>query len=271
MKDYKSIEGKVVIVTGGATGIGRAAVRTFAAHGAKVVFGSRREDKGQALADEVTASGGVAIFKKTDVTIENDVADLVALATEKFGKLHVMYNNAGRTYPNLPVHEYTSEDFDIISDIHYKSVFYGIKYAVPAMIATDSRACSIINTVSGSGLRGTEGLALYVSSKHAAIGLTKVAALDYARHDITVNAICPGVVDTDIFAGVPPEQLAIYGQMMPLGRIGSSEEIAALALFLASDQARFITGATIPIDAGQQAGDANPALVWQNPDPRTFG
>jgi NAD(P)-dependent dehydrogenase (short-subunit alcohol dehydrogenase family) len=270
MDDFKSLQDKVAVVTGGGTGVGAAMVKIFAAHGMKVVFCGRRPEKGKAIEAEVAAAGGTAIYQQADVTVEKDVKALIDTAIQKFGKLHCMCNNAGRTYPNMPVHEYTAEDFDTVSDLHYKAVFYGIKYAVPAMIETDSRGCSIINTVSGSGLRGTEGLALYVSSKHAALGLTKVAALDYARHDITVNAICPGVVDTDIFAGVPAEQLKVYGEMMPIGRVGTAEEIAWLAMFLASDKARFINGAAFQIDAGLWAGDQNPALAWKTPDTRVF-
>ncbi|MCL2529279.1 MAG: SDR family oxidoreductase [Coriobacteriia bacterium] len=270
MDNFKSVEGKVALVIGATSGIGEAIVKTFAQNGMKVVFSGRREDKGQALADELTAEGCAATFVKADANNEAEVEALVQATVDKFGKLNVLCNNAGRTYPNKPVHEYTSEDFDALSDLHYKAVFLGTKYAVKAMIDTDSRGCTIINTVSGSGLRGTEGLSLYTSSKHAAMGLTKVAALDYARHDITVNAICPGVIDTEIFAGVPAETMAVYNAMMPLGRIGKAEEVAWLALFLASDMARFITGAAITIDAGLWAGDQNPALVWETPDTREF-
>jgi NAD(P)-dependent dehydrogenase (short-subunit alcohol dehydrogenase family) len=270
MDDFSSLKGRVAVVAGGTSGIGEAIVKNFARNGANVVFSGRRADKGQALVDEVTAAGGTATFVQGDVTKEDDVKKLINAAVDKYGKLHILVNNAGRTYPNLPTHEYTGEDFDILSDLHYKAVFYGIKYGAKAMIDTDSRGASIINTVSGSGLRGTEGLALYVSSKHAALGLTKVAALDYARHDITVNAICPGVVDTEIFAGVPAETMAVYGQMMPVGRVGKAEEVAYLAAFLASDMARFINGAAISIDSGLIAGDSNPALIWNDPDTRTL-
>ena len=270
MDGFTSVKGKVALIIGGTSGIGESMVETFAANGMKVMFGGRRADKGQEIADKVTAAGGVAIFKQCDCTVEEEVAALVQATVDEFGALNVLCNNAGRTSPNKPIHEYTSEDFDIVNDLHFKAAFFGTKYGAKAMIDTDSRKCTIINTVSGSGLRGTEGLGLYVSTKHGAIGLTKVSALDYARHDINVNAICPGVIDTEIFEGVPSEVMDIYNAMMPLGRIGTAQEVAWLGLFLASDMARFITGACIAIDAGLQAGDQNPALVWETPDTRDF-
>jgi len=270
MDGFSSVEGKVALVIGGTSGIGEAMVETFAANGMKVMFGGRRLEKGQEIADKVAAAGGTAKFMECDCTVEEDVAAIVKATIDEFGKLNVLCNNAGRTYPNKPIHEYTSEDFDTVNDLHFKAAFLGTKYGAKAMIDTDSRKCTIINTVSGSGLRGTEGLGLYVSTKHGAMGLTKVSALDYARHDITVNAICPGVIDTEIFADVPAEVMDVYNAMMPLGRIGTAQEVAWLALFLASDMSRFITGAAITIDAGLWAGDQNPALVWETPDTRDF-
>lgn len=167
----------------------------------------------------------------------------------------------------MPIHEQDLAEFNRLNEINYTSVFLGTKYAVQAMLDTNSRGCSIINVASASGLKATEGFGLYDASKHAVIGLTKSNALDYAKHDITVNAICPGVIDTEIFANAPDFVREVNKKSVPMGRFGRPEEMGYLALFLASDMARFITGAYISADGGFTAGDANDAS-WGTPDPR---
>ena len=268
MDNFKSIEGKVVIITGSTSGLGAAMAERFADNGAKVVVSGRNIDRGNAVVKKIVDNGGIATFVQCDVSKEDEVKALVDYAVKTYGKLHVMINNSGYGAPAHPVHDYTSEFFDEISDVLYKSVFLGTKYAVQAMIETNSKGCSIINTASGSGMRATEGLAFYTGGKHATVGLTKVAALDYAKHDITVNAICPGVFKTAIFDNISDEQMAVYNEMVPRGRIGDPIEVAWLALFLASDMARNINGTAIPIDSGFIAGDMNPASEWVFKDTR---
>ena len=269
--DYSSVAGKVVVVTGGTSGIGRSMVELFAANGAKVVFGARKEERGIKFAEELTAQGADVIFKRTDTSVEEDVKALINTAVEHYGQLHVLCNNAG-VIPRdglKPAHEIEVSELKRLIDINVWGYFYGIKHGVRAMLETKSTGCSIINTASTCGLRATEGFLPYDLTKHAIVGLTKTAALDYAKHDITVNAICPGSVKTGIHDGQSEEQLAIVASNSPVGRMGKPEEIAYMALFLATDHARFITGSQIVIDGGLYAGDrSGDATVWSKPDPR---
>lgn len=267
MNDFKSVEGKVAIVTGGTSGIGREIAKTFAANGMKVVIAGRSEERGAKIVDGIRAAGGEAIFVRAEVTDEEDVKNLVAKAVETYGKLHVMVNNAGVTPPLMALHEYDLAEFNRVTTINYTGTFLGTKYAVQAMLDTNSRGCAVINIASASGLKATECFSPYDGSKHAVIGLTKSSALDYAKHDITVNAICPGVIDTEIFANAPEEVREINKKSVPMGRFGRPEEISYLALFLATDMARFITGGILSIDGGFTGGDHN-EMPWQTADPR---
>lgn len=270
MDSFKSIKDKVVVVTGSTSGIGAAIAERFADNGAMVIVSGRCVERGDAVVKRITDNGGMASFVRCDVTVEEDVKGLIEYAVKTYGKLNVMVNNAGYGKDARPVHDFSTEEFTEISDLLYKAVFFGIKHAVKAMIATDSRECSIINIASGSGLRATEGKCLYDSGKHACVGLTKTAALDYAKHDITVNAICPGVVITPIFENVSREQMEYYNTLCPRGRMADAIEVAHLALFLASDMARNINGTAIPIDSGLWAGNMNPATKWYFEDTRVL-
>ena len=267
MTDFRSVEGKIAVITGATSGIGREIAKTFAANGMKVVIGGRNAERGAKIVADIVNKGGEATFVQGDVRNEEDVKKLVSVAVEKYGKLHVMVNNAGVTPALKPLHEYDLDEFNRITESNYTAVFTGTKYAVEAMLKTGSRECSIINIASASGLKATECFCLYDGSKHAVVVLTKSCALDYAKHDITVNAICPGVIDTEIFANAPKEVREINMKAVPIGRFGRPEEISYMALFLASDMARFMTGSIVTVDGGYTGGDQN-NMPWQNPDPR---
>jgi NAD(P)-dependent dehydrogenase (short-subunit alcohol dehydrogenase family) len=267
MNTFESVKGKVAVVTGGTSGIGREITKTFAANGMHVVFSGRNEERGSKIVSDITAAGGDAMFVKADVRSEEDVRALVDAAVKKYGRLNVMVNNAGVTPPLKPLHEYDLAEFNRVTESNYTSLFFGTKYAVQAMLDTASRECAVINIASASGLKATECFSPYDGSKHAAVGLTKTCALDYAKHDITVNAICPGVIDTEIFANAPEEVREINKKAVPIGRFGRPEEIAYLALFLATDMARFMTGSIITADGGYTSGDQN-NMPWTTPDPR---
>ncbi len=269
MNTFDSVKGKVAVVTGGTSGIGREIAKTFARNGMKVVLAGRNKERGAKVAEAIRSEGGEAMFVRADVRKEEDVKNLVDAAVKKYGKLHVMVNNAGVTPEIRPLHENDLAEFNRVNEINYTATFLGVKYAVKAMIATDSRECSIINVASASGLKATECFGLYDGSKHAVVGLTKSCALDYAKHDITVNAICPGVIDTEIFANASETVREINRRCIPVGRFGQPEEISYLALFLSTDMARFITGSILSIDGGFTGGDQNNA-AWGTPDPRKF-
>jgi len=270
MNNFESVKGKVAIVTGGTSGIGREIAKTFAANGMHVVFSGRNEERGNRIVNDIVAGGGDAMFVKADVRSEEDIRNLIEVTVKKYGKLHVMVNNAGVTPPLKPLHEYDLAEFNRVNESNYTATFLGIKYAVQAMLDTDSRECAVINIASASGLKATECFTPYDGSKHAVVGLTKSCALDYAKHDITVNAICPGVIDTEIFANAPQEVREINMKAVPMGRFGRPEEISYMALFLATDMARFITGAALAVDGGYTGGDQN-NMPWGTPDPRNLG
>lgn len=267
--DFSSVKGKVAVVTGAASGIGRAIAQVFAANGMKVVIADIQDEPGRKIAAGICENGGDAIYCHTDVTKEEDFAGAVKAAAERYGKLHVMVNNAGIGCEMHPVHEYDTDVFRRVTDINYIGTFLGMKHAVRTMLATDSHDCAIINIASASGLLSSANYSLYDASKSAVIRLGVTAGLDYAKHDITVNTICPGVIMTEIYSKLSPKQLELSAAKCPMGRFGKPEEIAYMALFLASDMARFITGAVLSVDAGLTAGDYTD-VEWLRPDPRTL-
>ena len=255
MNNFDSVKGKVAVVTGATAGIGEAIARVFAANGMKVVLAARREEKGQKIVDEIRQAGGEAVFCKADVAVEEDVQRVMQCALDTYGKLNVLVNNAGASTLLHPVHEYDTAEFKRITDIDYIGVFMGIKYGVKAMLQSKSEGCAIINISSAEGLKPTANFSVYSGAKRAVISLTQTASMDYARHDITVNCICPGATDTDIYATISPEQRELTQSMIPNGRFARPEEMAYPALFLATDLARYITGAIIPVDGAMSAGN----------------
>lgn len=241
---------KTAIITGGASGIGRAAALRFAREGAQVVIGEINVDGGRATAELIEKHGGRAIFTELNVSDSKQMKELISVTVETFGKLDILFNNAGIGNPNVKSVDLDEEDWDQIIDINLKGVFLGIKHAVPEMMKAGGGA--IINTSSLLGIKGQKYLAAYNASKAGVILLTKNAALEYGKHHIRVNAIAPGVIDTQIIEGWKNDERKwpIISKANALGRIGTPEEVANAVLFLASDEASFITGATLSVDGG---------------------
>jgi NAD(P)-dependent dehydrogenase (short-subunit alcohol dehydrogenase family) len=248
--------GKVAIVTGGANGIGAAVVRGFVQRGGLVAIVDRDADAGAALAAEL---GRAAIFRAADVTRTADVAAYVAAALDAFGTVDCFHNNAGIEGKVAPTAEYEEAMFDAVMGVNVKGVFLGLRHVLPVMLRQGRGA--VVNTASIAGLVGTAGMPAYVASKHAVIGLTKVAAAEVGKDGIRVNAVCPGPIATrmvqDIAKQVSPNNPdsveARYSAGLPLRRYGTAEEVANLVLFLCSDLASNITGAQYVVDGGRTA------------------
>ena len=247
------LSGKVAIITGASRGIGAAAARTFAAAGATVVLAARDEQALAAVAENISASGGQALAVPTDVGDPTSVERLVAQTLDAYGRLDAAFNNAGDGHMPTPLADIAVDDFDRVVRVNLKGVFLCMKYEIPAMLKGGG---AIVNMSSTAGLRGVRGIAGYVASKHGIIGLTKAAALDYAAQNIRVNAVAPGPIRTDRISGLSEEAREPIVRAVPMGRIGRPEEVGTLAAWLCSDQAGFITGATIPIDGGRLSGGA---------------
>ena len=242
---------KVAIVMGGTSGIGRAAAIAYAREGAKVVVAGRRATEGEETVRLLQAQGGEGIFVKTDVSKAVQVKELVERTLQKFGRLDVAFNNAGIEQVPLPFLEQDEETFDQVVDINAKGVWLSMKYEIPAMLKTGGG--SIVNTASVFGVIGVTGNEIYIASKHAVIGLTKSAAVEFGKQGIRVNAILPGVVDTDMykrFAGDKPEFRAQMSAMHPIGRIGKPDDVAEAALWLSSSKSSFVTGHSLMVDGG---------------------
>ena len=266
MTDFSSVHGKVAIVTGAADGLGKAIALTYAQNGMKVIVSDINEELGTQVVDEIQANQGTASFFKADISNEDDVKNLVGFAVAQYGKLDGIVNNAGIAAPNKVLHELTATEFDFVQAVNFKGVFLGMKYSIEAILKTKSSGGFVVNIASLAGLKANSGMSLYTASKHAVVGLTKNAALDYAAHNITINAICPGTFRTSIWNGAPEEVIQeLAKKLSPNGRLGDPTEIANLALFLASDLARFTNGSIISIDAGASAGNAIP-VEWENPE-----
>lgn len=246
--------GKVVLVTGGTSGIGREAARQFALGGAKVVLAGRRAAEGEAVVAEITSQGGVAAFQQTDVSQEDQVRNLVEEAVRRYGRLDIAFNNAGIEQMGS-LAEFTEHEYRRVFDINVLGVLLSLKYEIPAMLQTGGG--SIINTSSIVGQVAMPGAAVYIASKHAVEGITKAAALELAGQGIRVNAVAPGAIATDMIdrfaGGEGSDGRKFLAAQHPLGRLGQPSEIAAAVLYLASDAASFTTGVTLPIDGGYLA------------------
>jgi NAD(P)-dependent dehydrogenase (short-subunit alcohol dehydrogenase family) len=239
-------------VTGASRGIGAATARAFAAAGARVVLAARDGAALEAVARDIAAAGGRALAVPTDVGDEAAVARLVERTVTSFGRLDVAFNNAGSGPRPVPLAELAAADFDTAIRVNVRGVFLSLKFEIPAMIAGGGGA--IVNMSSTAGRQGVRGIAGYVAAKHGIIGLTETAALEYASDNIRVNTVAPGPILTHRLAALGDDARAQVARAVPLGRLGRPEEVAALVLWLCSEQAAFITGATIPIDGGRVAG-----------------
>ncbi|MET9377920.1 SDR family NAD(P)-dependent oxidoreductase [Streptomyces sp. NPDC003035] len=246
------LDGRVVVITGAARGQGEQEARLFAAEGARVVLADVLDDLGEALAKELGEER--AAYVHLDVTREEDWAGAVAAAKERFGRIDGLVNNAGILRFNELVSTPLAE-FQAIVQVNQVGCFLGIRTVAPEIEAAGGG--TIVNTASYTGVTGMAGVGAYAATKHAVLGLTRVAALELAAKGIRVNAVCPGAIDTPMSnpEGVDPAATAeLYRSLVPLGRIGRPEEVAALALFLTSDDSAYITGQPFVIDGGWLAG-----------------
>lgn len=250
------LNGKVAIITGSGSGIGRATAILFAREGAKVVVADLVASAGEETVAEIRNEGGVAIFAQVDVSKAAQVEAMVRLAVETYGRLDILFNNAGLTLP-ARVTETTEETWTLSLDVNLKGVMLGCKYAIPEM--QKAGGGSIINTASMLGLVASPRQAPYCAAKGGVVLLTKQVAIDYARDNIRVNCICPSEVDTPMhrkFIAETPDPAATKKRLLeriPLNRVAQPEELAAAALFLASNDSSYITGVALPVDGGLTA------------------
>lgn len=262
---FDSVKGKVAIVTGASRGIGKAIAKLYGANGMKVVCAARSAGQGQAVADGICENGGDAVFVQTDCSDVEQMKKLADIAVSHYGRLDGFVNNAGIGQGGSPLHEYEMGDYEDIFELNSKGVFAGMKYGAGAILRSHSQGGFLINVASIAGIMPQRGQALYTATKFGVVGMTKAAALDYAPYNITVNAICPGYTKTSIFGDAPKQAMTFFEKDCPSGRMGEPEECAYLALFLASDMARYITGAAIPVDGALSAGSKN-VSQWKHPE-----
>ena len=246
---------KVAFVTGATSGIGRATALAFAREGASVVVADIAGAGVKETARLIEQAGGQALAGTCDVTRADDIRAALDATVERFGRFDVAFNNAGIEQAIKPAHEIGDDEWDRLVAVNLRGVFIAIKREVELMLAHGGGA--IVNTSSGAGVKGFAGNAAYAATRHGVIGLTKSAALDYADQGIRINAICPGIIDTEMmrrFTGDTDEGRAAVIAQEPIGRMGRPEEIAAAVLYLSCDEAAFITGTALEIDGGWAAG-----------------
>ncbi|WP_372873885.1 SDR family oxidoreductase [Pseudomonas sp.] len=250
----KTNSGRVALVTGAANGIGRAAALAFANSGYSVVVSDIDSQAGQETVALIKAAEGDASFIRCDVSCDADVRLLIDGTVSAYGRLDCAFNNAGIEIERCKLADGNKGVFDAIMNVNVKGVWLCMKYQIAAMLAQGGGA--IVNTASVAGLIAAPKQGIYSASKHAVIGLTKTAAVEYARMNIRVNAVCPAVIDTEMFRRAStdnPKHVALAVAAHPLGRIGTVEEIAAAVLYLCSDSAGFTTGVALPVDGGLTA------------------
>ncbi len=246
---------RTIVITGATSGIGKETALAFAKLGDNIVVSGRREKEGLEVINEIKSLGTNAIFVKTDITQENEVKALIEQAVAHFGKIDVMVNNSGIAgRENVPLHQHSTENFRELIEVNVMGLFWGMKYAIDAMLKTGGGV--VVNLASIAGLNGIEFTSQYSASKHAVVGLTKSASLDYATQGIRVNAVAPGAIKTDILqnainAGVYPED-KIAG-IHPMNKMGDTSSIANAIVFLASPDVPFMTGTILNVDGGFEA------------------
>jgi NAD(P)-dependent dehydrogenase (short-subunit alcohol dehydrogenase family) len=247
----KEFEGKTALVTGGGSGIGRATALAFARQGAQVVIGNRNVRRGEETVAMIRKAGGTASFKRTDVLVAAEIESLVDHAVKTYGGLDLAFNNAGVEGTVAPIDKQTEADYDAVMDVNVKGVWLSMKYEIPRMLERGGGA--IVNCSSVAGLIGFPNMAPYFASKHAVIGLTKVAALEYSAQGIRINAVNPAVIETEMvdriaegFSMKKDELIRFH----PIGRLGRVEEIAEAVLWLCSPKSSFVTGHSLVVDGG---------------------
>lgn len=250
------LDGKVAVVTGAASGLGRASAMRFASEGAAVVVADLNSQGGELIVSEIAAAKGRAVYQRTDVTSESDIRSVVERAVREYGRLDITYNNAGVIGAMGSIESTTEADWDKTFAILTKAVFFGIKHSIAPMRAAGGG--SIISTASIAGMSGSFRLHAYSAAKAAVINLTRTAALEVGKDKIRVNCICPGVISTPLVHGGIPGGKEMLDPMLAkaqaLGRAGQAEDIANMALFLASDESSWVTGAAMVVDGGFTAG-----------------
>jgi NAD(P)-dependent dehydrogenase (short-subunit alcohol dehydrogenase family) len=252
----RRLEGKVAVITGAASGMGRATAARFAGEGANIVIADLNVEGGESAVRECKENGGNAVFQRTDVTSEGEVKAAIDRAIKEFGKLDVMFNNAGLAGALGSIEETTVENWDRTFAILLRGVFLGIKHSIPEM--RKAGGGSIISTASIAGLRGGAGPLPYSVAKAGVVHLTKCAAIDLGRDRIRVNCICPGGINTPLIhqhiPGGEPVVQQLLGTIQPIPRAGTGEDIAGMALYLASDDSQWVTGTAMVVDGGLMAG-----------------
>jgi NAD(P)-dependent dehydrogenase (short-subunit alcohol dehydrogenase family) len=246
--------GKVALVTGAGSGIGRASAIAFARAGAKVVVADVTVAAGEETVALARAQNTDALFVRADVSQRADVEQMVRAAVEMYGRLDFAHNNAGVSGPQAPLADYSEETWDRVIAINLKGVWLCMKYELQQMVRQGGGA--IVNTSSVAGLKGSQGVSAYVASKHGIVGLTRAAALEYARSNIRINAVAPGTIHTamiDRFTGGDDRLLQQFAESEPIGRLGTPEEVAEAVVWLCSDNSSFVTGTVLSVDGGRLA------------------
>jgi NAD(P)-dependent dehydrogenase (short-subunit alcohol dehydrogenase family) len=247
----KSLENKVAIITGAGSGIGRAAAILYAREGARVVVSDIHVENGNAVVEKINENGGTAVFFKADTAKAVDNEALVDMAIKTYGGLDIAVNNAGIGGPLSMTADYPLDGWQRVIDINLTGVFYGMRYQIKAM---EKRGGSIVNISSILGNTGTRNSPAYVAAKHGVVGLTKAAALEYAPKNIRINSVGPAYIKTPlVMNALDPATLEILKTLHPVGRLGESEEVAELILWLGSDKSSFVTGSYYAIDGGYMA------------------
>jgi len=246
----QKFSGKVALVTGGTSGIGKVTAIEFARAGAKVVLSGRREKEGADVIAEIQQLGGAAEFIRADISRDADVKAMIDFTVATYSRLDIAFNNAGVEWMG-PLDRATEAEYRRVFDINVWGVLNSMRHEIPVMLKTGGGA--IVNTSSVAGHIGMGQVSIYIASKHAVEGLSKAVALEFAKQNIRVNTIAPGAIATEMFdrfAGKKPEVLDSLASLIPVGRIGASEEIAAAVLYLCSDDAKFTTGTSLVVDGG---------------------